>query len=203
MTIRGRQAEGTLGIPGPLPRNYRLDLAEPTAERAVSELLLIAAGDTTIANDATEESLLAGTLLGETRLRAAMFAGAALIEFAFWGLYGTQNAPGQTLQLRAYMGATVVLDTGAVAITQNMTDKVWRCEGIICSREPGSVAQLAAQGLAWFTNSGGGGVVGMPNSGLISADLSDEKSFDFTAQWGAAHASNSLKLTNGFVRIGV
>ena len=143
----------------------------------------------TVGNTASELTLV-GTGVGNTALNANdFFAGRSLIVYA--NGYYTFNAA-STLDLKIKLGATTILDTGAIALVAGVSNLSWRLMAIVTCRTTGSTGTIMPQSMGEFTSI----EWNMSNVIPITIDTTVSQQFDLTAQWSMASALASITCTN-------
>ena len=125
-----------------------------------------------------------------------------VIRVKAFGVYGTDATP-PTLRLRIKLGSTTVLDTTAFTTTASLTDRGWMFEGVILVTTEGSSGVVEAQGAASFsTGAATANIVHMPNIAPVTGvDIDADTILSVTAEWGAAHADNTITLRQLMVNI--
>ncbi len=140
----------------------------------------------TVGSTLTETTLI-GAGAGSVVVPANTLVSGKSILLTGFGFHTASGNP--TIRIRAYLGSTVVLDTGAVT-SGTSTNNGWYTRGLITGI---GNSQVQAQG--FYTESGGGANdFGMVNLSPITLNLVNNLTFNLTAQWGAT--GNSLTLTN-------
>jgi hypothetical protein len=155
----------------------------------------------TIANSVTETSIT-GTGVGTKTLPAAFFVVGRTLRVTLWGIYSTAN-PAVTLQIKAKLGSTVILDTGAQTPTAAMANRGFCVTGLITCRTTGATGTVFGQGSANMSISATDSQAwDMENTATATIDTTASQAFDVTATWGAGvGASDTISGTNFLLEI--
>jgi hypothetical protein len=161
--------------------------------------LFVATSSADVANTVTETTLL-GSGIGGKALTASLLKPGATILLRLEGVYSTKASGAGTLNIKAKMGSTVVCQTTAQTVTDNLTSRRWSAEFILTCRTTGVSGTVFGQGQASLCTSATTGVVWEAlNAATTTIDTTAAITFDVTGTWGTADASNSLTCTNAVI----
>lgn len=149
----------------------------------------------TVANTLTETTLLTAN----PTLPTNFFVAGKSIEIYLAGVHSAVSNP--NIRIRVKLGSTTILDTTALACG-NSTNALCEIKAIITCRSVGSSGTVIGQGL--YTEMGGGASSGdfpMTNTATTTINTTTTQSLSVTLEWGTASASNTLTITNGFIKI--
>ena len=159
-----------------------------TAPSGVGALTQAANG--TVADTATETTLV-GTVAGNQTFAAGALSNVGRqLRLSAWGYVSDTGTP--TLRLKLKLGATVILDTGAITLGSDISNKLWRFEGTATVQTAGASGKLFAQG-QFYQN---GATTDIVSTGQVTIDLTTSLLADLTATWGTASASNTITCSN-------
>lgn len=191
-------------MPGPIPHvspyefgptrdtiNALIDQVNALPQVTGPNLLFAQLASVTVANSAAETSLI-GAVAGSLVIPAGSLAVGDTLKLSAFGFHSAVANP--SMRVRAYLGATVILDTGVVA-SGNSANALWDVRANATLRQVGAGGQLAAQG--FYTESAGGvNLFGMVNLAAIGVDTTADLAFNLTAQWGVASPGNTITCSN-------
>ena len=141
----------------------------------------------TVSNTAVETTLL-GTGVGSFTVDPNQLQIGSTLSGIALGPHSAVSNP--TLQIRAYLNSTLILDTGVIN-TANSTNATWEFRGIITCLTTGVSGTIEAQGF-YLEAGAGSNVFGMVNTGPITIDTTIAQTLNFTATWGTAAMGNSI-----------
>lgn len=153
----------------------------------------IPAGNT-VANTASETDFASQVTL------PVMQAG-DFIEFELTGTYSTDALLAPTLRGKIYIGATVVLDTGALTTLVGVTNVGFVARGRIIAQ---SVTSVDAQGEAFFATAATTTLSSMVANSSVTAvsTLATARVVKASIQWGTADADNTITLRQFYLGVG-
>lgn len=168
--------------------------ATTVAQFATANAQYGATASGTVGNSAAEATLI-GSGTGSLTIAANAFtAGKSMLVYA-WGNIGNTGVP--TLQLRAKIGGTTVLDTGAFSIALITGTTLWQVSSYITCRTTGAGGTGIAQGVfSYFTTGTVQANAQMVNTATFALNTTTTNAVSFTAQWGTADPLNTLTATN-------
>lgn len=181
------------------------------ASPAGFEPVFIITGATNVSNT-TVETTLFSTGLGSLAFKKNVAENGYSITFDVNGRYRTKAAAPGTLRLRIYWRQkdgtdTVIGDTGAITLPAAVGLTGWQLQGMVTMLIPGTGVDGTCQLVAHLV--GGGPAltpVGFFNWLFQAADLIvdnlNEATFDITAQFSVADATNVIESKIGFVAAG-
>lgn len=149
----------------------------------------------TVANTASETTLVGagkGTLVMPANWLSSV---GRQIRFDAWCHHSHTGAP--TLQIRFKLGTTAVIDTGALSMTVNMTDQLFRITGTATVQTAGSSGKLMAQ--AYIIHEAA--IIPIVSTTQVSIDLTAALTADLTAQWSTGSVSDTITCTNLSVEV--
>ena len=119
-----------------------------------------------------------------------------------YGYISTQTpAPDSTVRIK-YGGNTVV--ETSVTLPANLSNQYFEFEFVGTARTIGETGTMIVQGRSILGNSSGLATVSMRQFVETAAEVIDttiSETLDVTYQWSAAHANNSITITNGTVEL--
>lgn len=163
-----------------------------------SPILFAQTTDQTIANTTTETTLF-GMGQGSLTPPTGSLAAGISFDITLSGDHTTKAATAGTLRLRLKLGGTLLADTGALTLTDNLTGG-WEFTGRISIRTSGAMVDVRAWGR--LTMQSGNKTIDtfrLLQSGVISYDNTVSPAIDLTVQFGTANAANSLTSHEGMV----
>lgn len=145
----------------------------------------------TVQNSTTEATLVgtdAGS--GTLTLLANQMASGGVLRVRCRGRLSTASSPG-TLRVRFYMGATLLCSTAANTPAGSLLLQNFDVDIVVVFRSTGSGAVEMAHGTMMIQTSSTDGVPWqITQNNSVPTDAN--KTFDLTAQWGTADASNII-----------
>lgn len=156
----------------------------------------------TVGNTTTETTLVPATSAGTATLPANFFKVGKIVRIVALGCYGSQAAP-NTLNLKAKLGSTQIVATGAVAPVSSQTDSWWKVEVFLQCRTTGASGTIwgsgdyetdAAATTTKFT-------LPMFNTAAITVDTTASQAVDLTATWGGANASDTISCNMFYLEV--
>lgn len=165
-------------------------------------IIYTSTADTIVANTTTETSLLPTALVVpvDTLKTQSSF------RFTVRGLYSTTVSP-PTLRLRvkctSTSGTTVLGDSGAQSVTSLGNSRYFSIDSVFTVRTSGSPSSTEfAQGHAIVNTAAiTGQIWELFTVSVGSFDSTVVNTFDITAQWGTASASNIITSTNVVIEV--
>lgn len=165
--------------------------------QSIKGVLTTITSSTTVANTTTETTLMTGPTLP-----ANFFVAGKTVHISAYGVYDTKADPCGTLDMKVKLGSTVILDTGAIAVSAGMRYRGWILEGYITCRTVGSSGTVMAQGTFTLAISTANGTyTDMENTAAITIDTTASQALTVTAQWQTANASNTITNSVGIVEV--
>lgn len=167
-------------------------------------ILFTSSASAQVANTLTETTLV-GAGVGDTTLNANFFIAAKTIRVRASGWIDTAAAAG-TLQIRLRLGGiagTVILDTTAVAITNNLAARYWNVDAIITCRTVGVAGTVIGQSAFQHMLTAQGNPVWweMTNIVPVVLDTTIAEQVVLSAQWGTADPGNIIECTNFILEV--
>lgn len=153
-------------------------------------VLFVQTADAVVANTGVETTLVAAGV-GSLTLPLNFFRIGKTIRIRMRGRMSDTGTP--TFRLRIKLGATVVLDTGAVALAGTISNNEWCADAMITCRTTGVGGTVSAQGAFQEDPDNR---VGMPNTAPIVVDTTVAQAIGVTWLWGAADPANTVTCTN-------
>lgn len=147
---------------------------------------------TVIVNTVTETPLNADGYSGNTSVSAADFAKYPGIRWIAAGALGTSGTP--ALIFTVYLDGTALATTGAVTLPNSVSGVAWKFEGDIEFQTVASTGYGRVTGRFIFANGATMNIAPAYAAFTGFGDLTTERDFTITAQWGAAHADNILRV---------
>jgi hypothetical protein len=145
----------------------------------------------TVANTVTETTII-GTVSGPGKtLSANRLVAGKNFKGRFRGRYSTTGTP--TLQIKAKMGSTVLLDTGAITLGSGVSNKYLDLDFDVTCRTTGASGTVFAMGTATFDTT----IVPLVNTATATIDTTASQVVDVTATWGTANAANTVTGSTG------
>lgn len=155
------------------------------------QVVYIATSTGTVANSATEGTVIGSSGVGSLDLPADFFAEGVVLRVTARGYYssvaGTAN-----LRMRMKLGSTIVLNTGDFA-PPTTSNQYWEISALITCRSDGASGTLMPSGHMSYDDGAGQGMI---ETSVKSLDTTAQQTFDLTADWDAADASNKVVCTN-------
>jgi hypothetical protein len=146
--------------------------------------------DAAVSNTVSETTIL-GTADGSKTIPANWLLVGRTIRITVMGTITNTATP--TLQIRAKLGASTILDTTAVATVAITGTRNFRYTALITCRTTGASGTVIGEGeLRYNSAAGTGNIVDAVNTATTTIDTTATQVLDVTAQWGAASASNTI-----------
>lgn len=153
-----------------------------------SSNMLFAQTQTVTVGNTTTETAISGTGVGSLTLPANFLQAGSSVRVWTMGFHSA--AAGATIRIRVYLGATVILDTGANA-SGNATNLTWEARAAFTCRAAGSSGAVNAQG--YYLEQGAAvALYGMPNTANVAIDTTVTQTVRVTAQWGTAAVGDTI-----------
>ena len=160
-------------------------------------------GDVTVANTTTETSILGAAQANSSKvIEAGMARVGRVFWLRIWGAVGTTGTP--TLQIRLKFGSTTIADTGTVTMANN-TSGVGNLyvEALVTVRAVGASGTAHVFPLRISYGSANGAAINsFAQVAAPTVDFTAAQTFDLTAQWSAASASNTITAAHALIDIG-
>lgn len=160
--------------------------------------------DATVGSSIVEATII-GTGLGTLTLPANFFTVGRGIRISGYGFYTTKNGGPGTLRIRVKLGTTVVLDTTANSVTNNVSPaRLWMIEpALITCRTTGNPGTVQGQGNVEFATTHAGSFDDDfgPNTAVVSLDTTSAHTIDVTAEWSVSDPANTMTSTNFVVEV--
>jgi hypothetical protein len=142
----------------------------------------------TVANTAAETTLLtSGT--GTLTIPANFLSAGKTIRINVLGTYSDTANP--TMNIKVYLGATVVMTTGAIT-SNNATNQTFEVRGVITCYTTGVSGTVWGQGYLVQTAAASTGRFSMANTAATTIDTTASKTINVSVKWGSASASNTI-----------
>lgn len=154
---------------------------------AVAPVSFAQTASVTVANTVTETTLV-GAGVGSLVAPASSLSIGSRMAMRASGAHSATG--GSTLRIRAYLGSTLVLDTGAVGVGASSA-QFWQFQGDLTVRTLGAPGSVIAEGVVQESATPVG-FFGMANTTPIALDTTVDQTFSLTAQWGTAAAGNTI-----------
>lgn len=153
----------------------------------------------TVANPTTAETTLIGTTVGYPHIGANRIKLGSELHIKASGVYST-SATGNQVNFRINIGGTTISSTGNFVPTVSMTDREWIMEATITCRSVGVTGTVFGQ--AYLDMSQNPAVTLVPhrlemlNTASDTVNTTTDNTLDFTADWVATSAGDSITCTN-------
>ena len=147
--------------------------------------------DKTIANTVTETTLF-GTGVGTLTLPANFWVVGRSVRVTLHGDFTDTGSP--TVTVKVKLGATTMIDSGAITIPSLGGTEEWRCEVFLTCRTTGVSGIIETNiDFMYETTTGASAVEQLTISGTSTTfDTTASGALDATFQWGTASASNTI-----------
>jgi hypothetical protein len=162
---------------------------------------------TTINTSTSELSLISTgltSLIGTTTLNASTHASQPQLltgkkfRFNAKGQITTKNSGAGTLNIKIYLGSTVIAQTSAITLTNNVNlPNVFDIECTFTIRSQGASGTVIGSGIVNCStafHTGGFTTYGIFNQGVLTIDTTSDQIFNATAQWSVSDATNNLEI---------
>jgi hypothetical protein len=157
-------------------------------------------GDVVVSNTTTETSILGAAQAGSKVIEAGLARLQRTFWLRIWGSLATTGTP--TLQLRLKLNGVTMLDLGAITLNNNTASGPGGLyiEALITVRAVGSSGNIHILPFRFNYNiTNPGAVVQTSGASAPTLDLTVAQTFDITAQWSAASASNNITAAQTFI----
>ena len=154
--------------------------------RPMPSTLAIQTADATVANTVTETTIL-GTVTGTKTLAADFLTVAKTVRIVVRGYLSTNGTP--NLTIRATLGGTEVVGTGAIVTASGVSNVGFVATFDITLRTTGASGTVVSSGLFTYNSSTPTNCV---KTSTTTIDTTGSLAVDVTAEWGTAHASNTI-----------
>lgn len=157
----------------------------------------------TVANTTTETSLSpAGA--GSRTIPAGVLTAGRSVRIQARGVMGSSGASNLTLKLK--LGSTVIGATPATSPANPLTNRGWELDFTFTCRTTGSTGTIIGQGMFRSrsdANTATGNLQGweLANTTTTTIDTTVPETFDITATYSAANATDTITLTNLTIEI--
>lgn len=149
----------------------------------------------TVANTATETTLVGAGSGSLTLIGGALTVG-DVIRVRAQGYHSTKASAAGTLTLRVHFGATEIVATAAVTVTNALSNRGWSLETDITIRSTGATGTVFGQGLVRvFTSNSAASFWEMVETATTTVDFTADPAISVTAQWGTADTDNTITCT--------
>jgi len=139
----------------------------------------------------TTETTLAGTGSGTLAIPANSLIEGRTIRVTARGVLSTTGTP--TLNLRAKLGSTTVVATGAVATAGTISNHAFELVVDLVCRTTGASGTVIGEGRFWADNAAHTGLhLGLPATATVTVNTTTDLVISLTAAWGTASASNTI-----------
>lgn len=101
------------------------------------------------------------------------------------------------MTVRTYIGATNIVDSGAIALVGGQNNAGWEIALIITCRSVGAMGTVIGQGEFRYQ----GNTIELVSTSTTTVDTTSAQALDVTAEWGTADASNTITCTNLTVEV--
>lgn len=159
-------------------------------------------GDVVVSNTTSETSILGASQAGSTKvIEAGLARVGRIFLLRMWGSVGTTGTP--TLQIRLKLGSTTIADLGAVTMANNTSNiGGFYLEAVMTVRSVGATGVLHVLPLRFnYTTTPGGAMNQASGAAAPTVDFTAAQTFDVTAQWSAASASNVINIGHSLIEI--
>jgi hypothetical protein len=214
LEIAGGRGTGN-AAPGLIANRYPLTKASGTTQHTHSTasfphwVNMHTRGDNTttitVANTTTETSILGASQYGSTKtIEAGLGRIGRRFKLRLIGSLGSTGTP--TLRIRLYLGTTLIADTTALNVANNTNSGSGGLEIVadVLIMTVGATGTVHVPGMRCQYASGFTGQFMsqlMAQSLSTVVDLTAAQTFDVTAQWGTANASNSIAVTDSYIEM--
>lgn len=157
---------------------------------------LLAAGyaDKVVGNTNVETTLITPTVLGTVGMAANFLAPGKTLRLRFQGHATNTGTP--SIQVRVYLGATLVANTGIVTMSTISGTRRWQLEVEIMCRSDGVSGTVIAQGeLTYYSAAGTKQHIPIVATATTTVDTTAALAVGATATWGATDVANVLTAT--------
>lgn len=183
----------------------RFYLTPTSVERQVIPGVLYTSNASAQVTNTIAETTLVGAGVGDTTLNANFFVTAKTIRIRASGWIDTAAGAG-TLQIRVRLGGiagTVILDTGAWLIANNLAARYWNVDAIITCRATGVGGTVIGQSAFQYMVVAQGNPVWteMVNIAPIGLDTTVAQQVVLSVQWGTADVANIIECTNFILEV--
>lgn len=126
-----------------------------------------------------------------------------VVRVKLYGVYSTDAAAAPTIRLRLKLGATTMIDTGAVTTVVSTSNRGWSAEATFTVTTDSATGVIEAQGFAEFETAATTAlIVNMENIAAVSPiDTTSALALTATLQWGTADADNTATLREMTVEV--
>ena len=115
---------------------------------------------------------------------------------------GSTTTPAGTLTIRVKLGSTIVLATGVLTAVSGIVNRAFDIQFIITCRTAGAPGTVFAQGTVLrSTGDNTSARWEMVNTSTTGVITTGALALNVTAQWGTAHASNTITATNTLINV--
>lgn len=149
----------------------------------------------------TVEGSIVGAGIGTTNLPANFFGVGRCLRLSALGVVGsTTSGANAFINLRFYIGTTVMISTGPVQLSSGMSNSNWEITTMITGRSLGTNGALKGSGIFhWVAAPATDASYGLSNSNTTTQiDTTQAIPIDLTAQWttGGGDTLNTISCTN-------
>lgn len=147
----------------------------------------------TVASTTTETDIVNVSGIGTVTLPANFFVPGKLICIELGGVFSTTTGT-NTLTIRAKLGSTTLVSTGAITLLASQTNRYWGARVFFLGRSaPSASSSVSASGKFEYNEAGAIKIGELNASGSTNIDTTATQVVSVTAQWSVANASNSIQ----------
>ena len=170
--------------------SYSAELASVVNSTPKSSCLFTQTADKTVANTTTETDLF-GTGSGSLVLPAKFLIVGRTLRVRIRGVISDTLNP--TVRVKLKLGATIIVDTGAVATAATLSNSYFEFEaGITCRAVGASGTVMGSGGFLYDAGSLGSNIISAVVTAAVTVDTTASLTLGTTFQWGAADAANTI-----------
>jgi hypothetical protein len=147
----------------------------------------------------TTEATLIGSGVGSLTFAANSLTAGKTIRIRARGFWSTDAVTAGTMRWRVKLGATTVLDTGAITPTIAISNSLWQLDAEITCRTTGASGTVFGQGYADRQEAAGVAFLtsAMVNTSTTTIDTTASQILDVTFVWGVVNdPDNTISSTN-------
>lgn len=198
-----------IGTPGKVALRYSLlgttgSTTQPLSSNSfpVPSTMFTATADAAVSNTVTETTIL-GTGVGTKTIEANMLRVGMTFRITVLGYVADTGTP--TLRIRWKLGSTTIADTGAVALSANLSgNEMFTATFTFTCRTLGATGTVMGQGRFIYHTTTGSSTdvpINVVNTAATTIDTTAAQAVDVTAEWGTADAANTITATNAIIEI--
>jgi len=152
------------------------------------------ANSTTVNTTAVETNLSTNFSIPANSLTAGRVK-----QLVMMGKYGSKAAAAGTIRLKVKMGSTTLLDTGAITMTDNLTNQGWQINAILTCRSTGASGTISPTGWAHFDTGAAAGIRTLTNAGTATIDTTAAQTLQVSVTFGTSDVANTITVENFWV----